>query len=177
MERIRITAGKFRGRVILAPGGTTHPMGARERLALFNMISGELPGARVLDAFAGSGALGIEALSRGAKKVVFVEKTARVARIIIENLRSLGLDGEVMMQDVSDFQTDERFEVIIADPPYDKFLVADLAGLGKMLTSGGVLVLSHPGDAPNLPNLSLVKSRKYAGARISIYRGLEPEEQ
>ena len=62
MEIVRITSGKYRGRALKTPGGATHPMGSREKLALFNMVAGHLPGALVLDAFAGSGALGLEAL-------------------------------------------------------------------------------------------------------------------
>ena len=73
MDNLRITSGNYRGRKIATPGGKTHPMGERERLALFNMIGPFIPEAMVLDAFSGSGALGIEALSRGAKHVVFVD--------------------------------------------------------------------------------------------------------
>ena len=73
MDTIKIASGIFRGRSIKSPKSSlTHPMGAREKLALFNMIVDDLPGSLVLDAFAGSGALGIEALSRGASEVVFV---------------------------------------------------------------------------------------------------------
>ena len=79
---IKITSGIFRGRNISTPGGKTHPMGERERLALFNMISEYLPKAAVLDAYAGSGALGIEAISRGADKVLFVDKSADAVRKI-----------------------------------------------------------------------------------------------
>ena len=81
MDNIKITSGKFRGRVIKSPNSRlTHPMGAREKLALFNMINDFLPGAQVLDAFAGSGALGIEAISRGAKSAAFIEKNAKFAQ-------------------------------------------------------------------------------------------------
>ncbi len=93
--RLRVIAGKLKGREIAWPGARgTHPMGAREKNALCNMIAAELPGARVLDAYAGSGALGIEVLSRGAAEVDFVEKNAAVRRVLERNLADLGL-GEV----------------------------------------------------------------------------------
>ena len=102
MKKIRITSGELKGRVIASPEvAGTHPMGAREKIALFNMV-GDLTGVRVLDAYAGSGALGIEALSRGASGVVFVEKSPRVAKVIRENLAKLGLTerAKVIVSDV-----------------------------------------------------------------------------
>lgn len=170
MEIVRITSGEYRGRTLKTPGGATHPMGAREKLALFNMISGYVPGAVVLDAYAGSGALGIEALSRGAESVVFVEKSPVAASVIKKNLSELGLVAEVATSDVANFQPKEKFDLILADPPYDKFDADKIKDLVKFLTSGGILVLSHPGEAPEIPGLEFLKSRKYAGARISIYK-------
>jgi len=166
---IRITSGKYKGRKIMTPGGGTHPMGERERLALFNMISSYLPGARVLDAFAGSGVLGIEALSRGAAEVVFVEKNRQAAAVIRKNLESIGVQASVECTDAVNYDTPGRFEVILADPPYDKYDISKLIKLPSLLESGGVLALSHPGEAPEMPGLIFDKSRKYAGATISIY--------
>lgn len=171
MEIVRITSGKYRGRVLKTPGGATHPMGSREKLALFNMVAGHLPGALVLDAFAGSGALGLEALSRGADSVVFVEKSAAVARIIKENVANLGMQNfcEVFVSDIATFQPEGKFDVILADPPYDNFEAEKLESLPGFLAENGVLVLSHPGEAPELPGLELGKTHKYAGAKISVY--------
>lgn len=170
MNSVRISAGEYRGRKIATPGSGTHPMGERERLALFNMITSVIPGAVVLDAYAGSGALGIEALSRGASRVVFVEKDRGVARVIQENLNSLGISGEVLVDNAKTFVFKEKFDVILVDPPYNKFEVEGASNLSAFLKDGGVLVLSHPGEAPELPGLALEKSRSYAGATISIYR-------
>ena len=171
MDNIRITSGNLRGRTICSPKSEqTHPMGAREKLALFNMIASELSGATVLDAFAGSGAVGIEAMSRGAKKVVFVEKNPKTAGIIRKNLANLGIDANVVIGDVAKFESDERFDIIIADPPYDNFEVQAVAYLTKYLKDGGVLVLSHPNEPPVIDDLKLTTSRKYAGATLSIYR-------
>ena len=172
MESIKITSGKFRGRSIKSPNSKlTHPMGSREKLALFNMISDFLTGARVLDVFAGSGALGIEAISRGAESATFVEKAGSVARIIKENISSLGLDdfAKVIIGDVSNLELDEKFDIILADPPYDDFKISSLDKLAGFLKNGGVLVLSHPSEAPELNGLELKKTHKYAAARISVY--------
>lgn len=172
MENIRITSGEFRSRTIKSPRSNfTHPMGAREKIALFNMVADYLPGARVLDAFAGSGALGIEALSRGALGAVFVEKNAKVARAIKENLRSLGLMGksEVYVSEVGKYVTEEKFDLIIADPPYDNFEIEDIIYLTKYLKDGGALVLSHPDSAPEISDLKLTRTHKYAAANLSIY--------
>lgn len=173
MDNIRITSGKFRGRSIKSPGSiSTHPMGAREKLALFNMISDYLPEAIVLDAYAGSGALGTEALSRGASYVIFVEKIPRVARQIRDTLAELGVTefSEVIERSVENFSSDRSFDIVIADPPYDKFDVGSIESLGKFCKNTGVLVLSHPGEAPELDGFALVKTRKYAKAYISVYR-------
>ena len=169
MNSIKITSGILRGRKINTPGGATHPMGERERLALFNMIVDFIPGASVLDAFAGSGALGIEALSRGASSVVFIEKNAKACAMIRDNLRDLGLNADVFQGDVVNFTPDNEFDLVLADPPYDKFDINEVKHLLKFLRGGGVLVLSHPKEAPDLPGLKLLKSRKYAGATIYVY--------
>ncbi len=169
-------------------------MGERERLALFNMIAGFLPGARVLDAYAGSGALGIEALSRGAAEVLFVEDNHVAMRTIVENCMSLGVPEEQVAfyrGSVSAFYKKvvqeqgtaidpgmalammtfpDEVGVILADPPYDDFNSKEIDRLANYLSGGGVLALSHPGEAPELSGLTLEKSRSYAGATISIYR-------
>ena len=170
-------------------------MGSRERLALFNML-GDLTDSYVLDAFAGSGALGIEALSRGASKVVFVEKTPSVAKVIRQNLAELGLSeaGEVLVGDAGGvlrggakaslhggadrssqrgaawLDNTETYDVIMADPPYDAFDIKKVLPLSNKLRRGGVLVLSHPGETPEIEGLTLEKTRKYAAAHLSFYR-------
>ena len=170
---LRITSGIYRGRKILTPGGATHPMGERERLALFNMISGFIPGARVADLFSGSGALGIEALSRGAEEVVFVEKSPRAAKVIRENLEEIGdISGsKVLTENVYEYLEglDERWDIVIADPPYDLFDTERIRILAKVVEDTGILVLSHPGEAPEMPGLKLDRTKSYAGANISIY--------
>lgn len=166
---VRLTGGAFGGRKISTPGETTHPMGERERLALFNML-GDLVGTSLLDAFAGSGALGLEALSRGAAHVVFIEKNAAAARVIRENLAALGASGEVIVGDVASAYLAEKFDTILADPPYDDLKIEKILPLVDLLKDGGTLVLSHPGEAPAIEGLVLEKTRQYAAAHLSFYR-------
>lgn len=170
---MRITAGKYRNREIKSPhDARTHPMGERERLALFNMLGQNLVGLSVLDAYAGSGALGIEALSRGASYVEFIEEIPLVAKIIRENLAKLEVPAEqsqVICVDVNKMSLDRKFDIILADPPYDDFKTSGVEKLTDYLKSGGILVLSHPDEAPELAGLTHEKTRSYARARISFY--------
>ncbi len=133
------------------------------------MVSVEIINARVLDAFAGSGALGIEAISRGAKEVIFVEKNPRAAQIIRENLAKLNLRARVASSDVANFTDEQGFDVILADPPYDNFKIEPILKLVELLKRGGTLILSHPGDAPKIESLKLLKTKSYAAAHISVY--------
>lgn len=153
-------------------------MGSRERLALFNMLQPYLEGAEVLDAYAGTGALGIEALSRGAMFATFVEKSPQVARLIRENLKAVGDDLEyaVEAKSVGDFARDPaqagKYDLIFADPPYDKFDAQEVEKLAKLLKTDGILALSFPFrlGAPEISGLELQTARKYAAAGIAIYR-------
>lgn len=174
---LRVASGRYRGRILKSPNSAgTHPMGAREKLALFNMVNVE--GARVLDAFAGSGALGIEALSRGAKEVVFVENNAQVARVVKENLSSLGIEQAAIVLPLAvemlggQAEYKQFFDVIIADPPYEKFQLEKLEGFGRLLDESGVLVVSSPIEAGTieLPGLRVSSSHTYARARITVLR-------
>lgn len=93
---LRVLSGKFKGQKITSPQSKlTHPMGSREKLALFNMLQPYLGGAKVLDIYAGSGALGIEALSRGANEVIFVEKSPQIAQILKQNLQQIAGKGHL----------------------------------------------------------------------------------
>lgn len=172
MDNIRITSGIYRGRSIASPkSNLTHPMGSREKLALFNIISAYLPGASILDAFAGSGALGIEAISQGASSVDFIEKSQKIAQILAKNLASLSItSARIYISDCNNFTTTKTYDIIIADPPYDHFDQNSVSYLTKYLKNGGVLVLSHPNTAPEISDLKLTKTRKYAAANISIYQ-------
>lgn len=169
MSEIRITSGNYKGQKIATPGGKTHPMGERERIALFNMISDYVKGSRVLDAYAGSGVLGIEALSREASEVEFIEKSPSVVRTIRENLRKFGLKARIVTGEAANFTTNDGFDLILADPPYDDFDLPGVEYLSGFLKNEGILVLSHPDEAPEIFEMKLLKTRKYAAAHVSVY--------
>lgn len=174
---LRVLSGKFKGTSLLSPGSElTHPMGAREKLALFNMVQPYLEEAKVLDIYAGSGALGIEALSRGAKSVVFVEKSAKIASVIRQNLAKITGKTQILTENARDFASNDtwkgQFEVILADPPYDGFSKNEVVELPKLLQPGGILALSFPfaGGVPEISEVKLLTVRKYAAAGIAIYQ-------
>ena len=174
---IRIISGKYGGRSIEAPGrSTTHAMSERARNALFNSIAAELPGSHVLDAFAGSGSLGIEAMSRGADQVVFVEKDRIAAKIIQKNLDMLAIDNsKVVKATVSnwlDSSEQEKFDIIFADPPYTDTQFSTVERLFGLLKPGALMVLSHPGkgEVPSKTGVVVVDNRSYGNLNLTFYR-------
>ena len=171
--RVRITGGKYRGRYIDAPGAGTHPMGERERLALFNMLGDEVKGAYILDAYAGGGTLGFEALSRGADDVIFIEKNPRACRVLFNNGDKLKVPDWAgpFCGDVEEFlpMMTDRFDIILMDPPYDKFHPKMVDKLRSVLQFGGKLVVSHPNEPVEIDGLTILKTSKYAKAHITIY--------
>lgn len=179
---MRIVAGKYKGLILTAPNGDkTHPMGERIRGAIFNSLGARLVGATVLDAFAGTGALGLEALSRGAKMVVLVENDKRANRAIRENVGRLNLDDQnrigLFPVSVATFVTANpalKFDLILADPPYDKLPLETLRQLPSLLAASGVLMLSLPKklEALDLPNMIVYQTATYANARICYYTQL-----
>lgn len=167
--QLRIISGEYGGRLIDTPGtDVTRPMGDRERMAIFNRLRDELPGAVVLDAFAGSGAIGIEALSLGAKSVDFMEKNPQAIRTIKNNLAKLGLteQGKITKRPAA------TYDLIFADPPYDNPQYALVESLVDSLRLGGFFVLSHPAnlEPPKFASLSLLSDKKYAAACIKIFQ-------
>lgn len=182
MGEVKIISGKWGKRKIKTPEGSTHPMGERERNALFNMLGQRIERARVADFYAGSGALGIEALSRGAESCLFVEKNPAAMRVITDNCALLQIPKDhtsFYCGSVQSFYKKPKnpasavfqgpYDVILADPPYNNFDDKELGWLSELLADGGVLVLSHPEEAPELNGVRLIDSRKYAGARLSFY--------
>lgn len=175
---MRIIAGDRRGARIAAPRGTaTRPTGDRVREAAYNLI-GPVDGATVLDLFAGSGAMGLEALSRGARRCIFVESDRAACRVIEDNLEKLRLTGAlVACKDVFQALREERgagrsFDLVLVDPPYGSWpeLQAPLAeALPAALASDGLLVVETAAKVePELP-LAVVTSRRYGSARITLF--------
>jgi 16S rRNA (guanine(966)-N(2))-methyltransferase RsmD len=174
---MRIIAGTHRGQRLVAPKGVdTRPTGDRVREAAFNLI-GPVDGASVLDLFAGSGAMGLEALSRGAGRVVFVESDGAAVRSIEQNLDRLRLRGTILHQDAGRALLDEaragrRYDLVLVDPPYEMYLdlQPSLAGsLTRVLADEGLLVVETEARVePELP-LELRTSRRYGRARLSLF--------
>lgn len=170
---MRIIAGTHRGHRIAAPKGRdTRPTSDRVRENAFNLI-GPVDDAEVLDLFAGSGALGLEALSRGAAHATFVESDRDAARTIDANLEKLGLHATVLRMDaVRALQQERRtYDLILCDPPYD-FDAGRLAPLlAERLNGDGLLVweTSSRAAAPEVPGLRQRTSRMYGSARLTLY--------
>jgi 16S rRNA (guanine966-N2)-methyltransferase len=179
---VRIIAGSCRGRTITAPPGlTTRPTGDGVREAAFNLI-GPIGGAAVLDLFAGSGALGLEALSRGAVRCVFVEQDAAACRAILANLEKLRLTGAIVLcQDARRALTDEavagrRYDLVLVDPPYETFPVHEAlleTHLPTILAEDGLAVIETAARVqPRLSSLHERTSRRYGAARLTVFERL-----
>jgi 16S rRNA (guanine966-N2)-methyltransferase len=171
---MRVVAGEFKGRRLQAPRGRrTRPTADRVREALFSML-GDLSGLRALDLYAGSGALGIEALSRGAAEVAFVERDARAAATIERNLETVGARAEVRRQDVLRFLASApgTFDLVFIDPPYDSAirLAAPLSErLPTVLTDDARIVTESDKRDPLILSLPLEAERIYGDTRIAIH--------
>jgi 16S rRNA (guanine966-N2)-methyltransferase len=171
---VRVVAGEFGGRRLAAPPGrSTRPTADRVREALFSML-GDVSGLRVLDLFAGSGALGIEALSRGAESATFVESDARAVATIRRNLEALGAEGEVSRRDALAFLASATgyFDLVLADPPYDSapLLAGQLAErLPGVLSENARIVTESDKRRPLELPFPLVRERTYGDIRIAIH--------
>jgi len=177
---VRIIAGSRKGARIFAPAGhDTRPTGDRVREAAFNLIGpGRVEGAAVLDLFAGSGAMGLEALSRGAAQAVFVESDREACRAINRNLDKLELTGAtVLCQDAlralrADAAAGRRYDLVLVDPPYAMFSSLQnelIPYLSATLAPEGLLVVeTAAADDPELP-LAKRTSRRYGAARLTVF--------
>lgn len=170
-SQIRIISGKLGGRLIDTPKtDKTHPMGDRERSAIFNRLRGDISGKIILDAFAGSGAIGLEALSLGAAEVDFLENNRKAAKTIHDNIAKFKLEDKAkLVRKIRD-----EYDIIFADPPYDNPQYAYIEEILKSLKHGGIFVLSHPeSPAPwEFRGLSLFSDKSYAAAHIKMYQKL-----
>lgn len=151
-------------------------MSEKVRGGVFGAL-GDIKGLTVLDAFAGSGALAIEAISRGAKSALAIEVDKNAHRTITENCASLGIEDRVKAVRAftnawSTRHQNERFDLVLADPPYDDIPYRDLKILPRHLKDGGVLVLSWPGAAEALKfdGLAMIQAKNYGDAQLVFYR-------
>ncbi|MAW75887.1 MAG: 16S rRNA (guanine(966)-N(2))-methyltransferase RsmD [Planctomycetes bacterium] len=184
---IRIASGHLRGRKIEVPAGlAVRPMRSRVRESLFNSIHDRLDAARVLDVFAGSGALGIEAISRGARQSVHVEKDPAVGNLLRKNLEVLGIQAQCKIYQADAYQITKRpppgggFQIILLDPPFPDYsgpgslpwqLATELSG-GEWLEPGGLLAIEHPrreDAASPPPGVTAWDGKRYGETRLSIW--------
>lgn len=185
---MRIISGFFGGRKIAMDGRLPiRPTSDMARGALFSSIAELVPGARVLDIFAGTGAVGIEALSRGALEVIAIEQSPKVATLIMDNCRSLGITPAQLRVKVGSFERElaklggEQYEIIFADPPYSKGYgeqVLELVSRLGLLSPQGIMIIEHfnkDGLPKQVDRLKCIKVRNYGQTLMSFFAIKEEE--
>jgi len=190
---MRIIAGKFRSRVLKDPGDMKlRPTSDRLRESLFSILSGRVEEARFVDLYAGTGAVGIEALSRGAAHVVFIEKHAAEANLILQNLEALGVEsgavvlnvealrGVAMLAERHGGDDDLAVDIVFLDPPWaeeeEYARVLEALGEAKFLAPEALVIAEHSAKHELLEqygNLSRVRVLKQGDAAVSFYRSAE----
>jgi 16S rRNA (guanine966-N2)-methyltransferase len=183
----RVIAGRARGIRIAGPGGDTRPLGDRVKQTLFAILEPDLPDARVLDLFAGSGAAGLEALSRGAGHVTFVDRDPAAIRVIGANLEKTHLGGmaaRIIGTDAMRWLADPArnaeppWDVVIVDPPYKDvdLMAAALLAVDPLVRPGGRVVAKHARQAPPPAAAGLLASereRRFGETTLTFYRRAE----
>lgn len=182
-------SGSARGLTLKVPRSGVRPTMDLVKGAIFSSLHDLIPGARVLDLFAGSGSLGIEALSRGAESVVFVESDRQAVEVLRDNLRKARMEADVQAADVFSYldrlAKPGAFDLIIADPPYAKApgerdFGAELLGcesLRRALAPGGIFVLEHlPGVPLKIPSeFECFRDKRYGATAVAFFRLAAPE--
>ncbi|HSX05206.1 MAG TPA: RsmD family RNA methyltransferase [Candidatus Saccharimonadales bacterium] len=174
---MRVIAGRLGGRNFESPRThRTHPMSDKVRGALFNAL-GDLGGLTVLDAFAGSGACSIEAVSRGAASVLAIDVDVEAVKTIATNVKALGLADiiDVRRKNISGWSRNsqtKQFDIVLADPPYDDIRPDVLERLTVHVKPGGLFVLSWPGREAvrEFGGLEQISSKNYGDAQLVFYR-------
>ncbi len=180
---MRITGGQLRSRALKAPKGTsTRPTSDRVREALFSILSDECAGARVLDLYAGTGALGLEAISRGAVFAVFVERSKEALLALNANVRALALENATRVVALPLERAarllvaaDERFDLVFADPPYadvnNGAAVRAIEAIVPAIAPNGRLVVEHAhrDPSPVFSGVTLEQARTYGDTTLSFY--------
>jgi 16S rRNA (guanine966-N2)-methyltransferase len=181
---MRITGGQAKGRVLASlKGWNIRPTSDRVREAIFNLIGQDVTGFKILDLFAGTGSLGIEALSRGASRVLFIDNSLQSIKLIKKNLARSGYEplGFVWKKDLTKGlplrhpMLKEKFDLIFVDPPYEKEMIPPLLGelSGRDLLGSPAIAVAESFKTEMLPEvlgkLQMVKSRIYGETKISIY--------
>ena len=175
---MRIIAGERKGHTIFAPKGLeTRPTSDRVRENVFNIVAPWVEGARVLDLYAGSGAMGLEALSRGAASAVFVEAEPQAVRAIERNLDRLRLTGARVLQWdaitglAQEAGSGRKYDLVLADPPYSMTDFDALARyLPRVLAQDGLVVIESAAKTePELAGLAVRSTRRYGSTRVTVF--------
>ena len=182
---MRVITGIARGRRLVAPEGMeVRPTADKVKEAVFSAIQFQIDGAEVLDLFAGSGQMGIEALSRGAKHSVFIDSSNKALRCVHENLRNTGFEkcSDVISRDSYDYikLTAHTFDIIILDPPYRHSHIHNILPFAaKKLRDGGCIICEYESEAeePSAPDgMVLRKTYHYGKINVTIFIKPDPEE-
>jgi 16S rRNA (guanine966-N2)-methyltransferase len=184
---MRIVGGKFRGRRFPVPRGNVRPTSERVREAIMNVLGQDLSGCHVLDCFAGSGAMGFEALSRGAAQVHFIDSSASVCRHLASVSDSLKVSEQVTVQKAAAapalaalVRQEQRFDILFFDPPYGKELLdIALEHAQNLATSSSVVVAEHEPDyaiADAFGCLKRTQTRRYGSSALSLFGVAENTE-
>lgn len=177
---MRIISGSLRGLQVINPTShKTHPMSERVRGALFNIL-GDLSDFKVLDAFAGSGILGFEAISRGATSIIATELDKKTYKILSNNVDKLELGTKVKaihanVSSWSDKNSREKFDLILCDPPHNNMQLSTISKLTGHLKSQKLMVVCYSGreSTPNVNGVVVVDNRSYGDAALAFYRKVE----
>ena len=181
---MRIVAGEFKGRKLTVPrDDSVRPTAEKVREAVFSMLQNEIPDAVVLDLFAGTGSLGLEALSRGARRAYFTDKDRQSIALVRENIRACKAEEKsvILCADYASVidRIHDRVHIVFLDPPYKAGLMEDCLSrlaVSDILPEGGLIVAEH-GKEEILPDdlscLHRIRDRKYGKVRISIYEKQE----
>ena len=185
-NRLRIIGGRWRGsRIVFPPLAAIRPSPDRVRETLFNWLQQQIVGARCLDLFAGSGALGLEALSRGAARVTFVDREPQIGRHLAQTLERLGnRDAAVVVEDAQRFlrRPAQTFDIVFLDPPFDSALLEEIAaGLERgWLAPGAHIYVECPADRPlaTLPaRWSVLRTKRAGQVGYHLLRASDPVKE
>ena len=183
---MRVITGTARGRKLIAPEGLdVRPTKDSVKEAIFSAIQFEIEGSTVLDLFAGSGQLGIEAVSRGAKKAYLVDSSQTSIKYIKENVAHVGFEKECEIINMPNSAflrtTDDRFDIALLDPPYEKSLIQrSLPSLTEKMKDNGVIICEHePGCRlpEEINGFVITKSKKYGKSCLTFYRKPQADEE
>ncbi|HUR35202.1 MAG TPA: 16S rRNA (guanine(966)-N(2))-methyltransferase RsmD [Vicinamibacterales bacterium] len=182
MSDLRVIAGHYKGRTLKAPTWDgLRPTSDRLRETLFNVLAPRIRGARVLDVYAGTGAVGIEALSRGATAVTFVDHDRRAQELIAWNLAHCGIaDGYAIIRATASHALEQlrrgrsgaTFDLVLLDPPYDHPAAEALAGVDALVAPDGLVVLEHARRAPvpeSIGRLTLTRDLVSGDSALALY--------